>query len=205
MKTRILGLTGQSGAGKTTVSRHLAGLPGFFVIDADQVAREVVRRGAPCLQKLCEAFGEQILLPSGELDRRKLAGIVFSDPAQLAKLNAVTLPFITRRIEEQLESLRGRYRCVVLDAPTLFESGADRMCDAVAAVLADREKRIARIRRRDGLSEREAAQRVDAQHGELFYTRRAEYILCNNGGERELLAELENLMNRLQADHFLEK
>lgn len=205
MKTRILGLTGQSGAGKTTVSRHLAGLPGFIVIDADQVAREVVRRGAPCLQKLCEAFGEQILLPSGELDRRKLAGIVFSDSKQLAKLNAVTLPFITRRIEEQLELLRGRYRCVVLDAPTLFESGADRMCDAVAAVLADREKRIARIRRRDGLSEREATQRVDAQHGELFYTRRAEYILCNNGGERELLAELENLMNRLQAAHFLEK
>ena len=125
MRTRILGLTGQSGAGKTTVSRYLAGLPGFFVIDADQVAREVAGVGMPCLEKLREAFGEEILLPSGELDRRKLAGIVFSDPSRLATLNAVTLPFITRRIDEQIESLRGHYRCVVLDAPTLFESGPD--------------------------------------------------------------------------------
>lgn len=205
MKTRILGLTGQSGAGKTTVSRYLAELPGFFVIDADQVAREVVGVGMPCLEKLRAAFGEEILLPSGELDRRKLAGIVFSDPARLAQLNAITLPFITRCIGEQLESLRGRCSCVVLDAPTLFESGADRMCDAVAAVVAGRETRIARIRQRDGLTETEAAQRIDAQHSELFYTRRAEYILRNDGTVEELLAELESLRNRLQAAHFLDK
>ncbi|MBO4734245.1 MAG: dephospho-CoA kinase, partial [Clostridia bacterium] len=113
----ILGLTGPTGAGKSIFSK-CAGESGFTVIDCDGVAREAVGKGMPALTRLCEVFGDEILLKNGELDRRKLAGIAFSSPDKTELLNETVLPFIKELV---LGRIKGDL--VLLDAPTLFESG----------------------------------------------------------------------------------
>ena len=126
----IIGLTGQSGAGKSTVS-HLFERDGFFIINADKVSREVTAR--PDVLKMLENnFGESIILDDGTLNRRKLAGIVFSDKEKLQLLNSVMFPIVTKEIANKIEETDCRY--FLLDAPQLFESGANKLCNKIVSV-----------------------------------------------------------------------
>ncbi|MBQ6042023.1 MAG: aminopeptidase [Oscillospiraceae bacterium] len=187
----LIGLTGQTGAGKTTVSdlfrRH-----GFAVINADHVARKVVEPGAPCLQALCRVFGKTLLLPDGQLDRKATAALIFSDGQARARYEAIIYPYITAEIRaEAAACVRKGSNIILLDAPTLFESGIYRFCDAITAVIAGRDSRKARILSRDGLTEQQAEQRINAQHTEAFFREHADIIIENNGG----LAELEQAVD----------
>ena len=192
-KPWVLGLTGPSGSGKSTVCTLLRqGEMGSFLrfIDADQVSRQVVEPGLPCLRRLTQVFGEEILLPDGHLDRRKLGGMVFGDPEKVELLNQTTLPFIVEEIRQQIKAyaLEDGVRGIILDAPTLFESGADKMCSQVASVLAPRELRLERICQRDGISPEAAEKRLNSQHSDDFYRRRSRFVLTN-GDSRERLEE----------------
>ena len=178
---KVIGLTGQTGAGKTTASEALraGGLP---VIDCDLLAREVVNHSKSCLGDLVLAFGCEIIDHNGELNRRRLSGIVFNDRAKLRRLNAITFPHILRRIEEEIERYRRRgAAALVLDAPTLYEAGADKLCYAVVAVTAPEEDRLRRIIARDGLSEEEASARIRSQHDDAFFRARANFLVENTG------------------------
>ena len=164
----VLGLTGQTGAGKSTVSETLR-QEGIAVIDADLVARQVVLPGMPALVRLRETFGEEIIR-EGALDRKKLGGIVFADPERLRTLNEIMLPVICEEIKRQMAQLFSQGRdVVVLDAPTLFESGADQMCQEICAVIAPEEDRCRRIMARDGLSYEQAMDRIHSQPGDDFF------------------------------------
>lgn len=176
----VLGLTGPTGAGKSLLAGALA-QEGFAVLDADSIAHGVIEKD--CLPTIVYAFGKQVIRPDGGLDRKKLASMVFSDPQALAQLNAITHPAIVAEIDRQLQKL-ARQGCekAVLDAPTLFESGAQRLCSRVLAVTASRESRVARIMERDGLSGEAALARVNGQPTEAFYTARADYVLANEAG-----------------------
>ncbi|MCI8443353.1 MAG: dephospho-CoA kinase [Provencibacterium sp.] len=192
---KVIGLTGQTGAGKTTASNALraGGLP---VIDCDLLAREVVNNSKSCLGDLVLAFGCDIIDHNGELNRRKLAAAVFGDKKKLRRLNAITFPHIVRRIEEEIAYYRKRGAgALVLDAPTLYEAKADKLCDAVVAVIAPEQQRLQRIIARDGLSEQEAVNRIRSQHDDAFFRRRAGYLVENNGSAQELIEAVAAAMN----------
>lgn len=182
----VVGLTGQSGAGKTTVSRCFAE-HGFGVIDADLVAREVTEDGSDCNRALAGEF-PSAFREGYVLDRRALGRIVFGDREKLDRLEQMIYPFINTRITEKIRGFAssGR-RFVLLDAPTLFEAGADRFCDCVVCVVADEEKRRERIFARDGLSDEEITKRFSSQKDAAFYTARAEFVIENNADTAALV------------------
>ncbi len=155
----IIGLTGLTGAGKSTAAAALRRL-GCHVIDADRVGHEVTTR-PDILEKIKTAFGAGCILPDGTLDRRALGKIVFSDGEKLKKLNAITHPPITEAIAAEAAAHSGE--TVVIDAAALGESGLDRLCGEVWRVTAPEELRLARIMERDGLSRTEAVNRILSQ------------------------------------------
>lgn len=176
----VVGLTGQTGAGKTTVCKVFRE-NGFAVIDADKVARFVVEKGKPCLSELADMFGSDIILENGELDRRKLGKIVFSDKSKLEILNSICYPYITAEILERIKKYADDDRkLILLDAPTLFESRADDFCEIIISVIAKPEKRLERIMERDNLSEEDARKRMESQHDEDFFIEHSEFIIKNN-------------------------
>lgn len=199
-KTIVLGLTGPTGAGKSTVCAAMLD-SGCVVIDTDLVAREVVSPGSPCLEELKKAFGEEIFRPDGTLFRQKLAQRAFASPEATQKLNSITHPYILQLIEERIKahSKRGA-EVIVLDAPLLFEGGADKLCDFVAAVIAPMELRTERIMQRDGISRETAERRIRAQHREEYYTQRVHFVL--NGDERldDLYHDARELIQKLREE-----
>ena len=199
MKNMVVGLTGQTGAGKSTVSDYLRE-NGMAVIDADKVAREVVETGSACIADIALEFGCEYINADGTLNRKKMAKTVFTDKAKLKKLNVLMFPYIIRRLCEEIErSRREGEGIIVLDAPTLFESGADRECDYVVSVIADEQSRKERIIRRDGLTQQEAQERISAQHDEEYYKSRSDEILENNEGVDSLKNRTSALISRLES------
>lgn len=195
----LIGLTGQTGAGKSTVSALLLER-GFAVIDADECSHEVTQPGKPCLIKLREAFGEDILDEHGALNRKLLAKRAFSDADRKKTLETIIFPFIIENIEQKLALLQAKgYRLVILDAPTLFESGVDRLCDQVISVTAPREIRFQRIMRRDAMTPEQANLRMDAQLPEEFYRSHSRHMIENAGSRGELAKQVEEL-SRLLAE-----
>ncbi|MDR0946897.1 MAG: dephospho-CoA kinase [Ruminococcus sp.] len=187
---RLFGLTGQSGAGKTSAAKVFSE-KGFAIIDCDKLTREVYKSGSDCNKAIAEAFGEEILLENGEIDRKKLGGIVFSDEKLLEILNTTVYPFITAAIEEKIKEITNSL--IMLDAPTLFESGTYEYCERITAVVADREIRKARIMARDNADEISVERRFDSQKTEEFFRNNCEYIIENNTDETELIKQTERI------------
>lgn len=188
----IVGLTGQTGAGKSTVTAAFAE-KGFVVIDCDKLTRELQSR-PEVLSMLSAAYGPQILKEDGTLDRRMLAAIAFSDPKQTEKLGKLMFPPIRAELDLRINAAEASgKRYILLDAPTLFESGLDKICTRRISVIAAEGIRRERIIRRDGLTEEEATRRMSAQHPDAFYTIRSDFVLKNNGTQQELMEAGKNL------------
>ena len=199
-KSFRLGLTGPTGSGKSTAAKAALAW-GARIVDADQVARQVVQPGTPCLEELAEAFGRDILLPDGTLQRALLARRAFSSPELTKQLNAITHPWITREVERQIEAFaKEESAIIVLDAPLLYESGEDVLCDAVAVVTAPAEIRLRRIMQRDGINLEQARQRISAQPEQEFYTQKADYILDGSGQPDRLYQATYQLLDALRED-----
>lgn len=175
----IVGLTGPTGAGKSTVARAAKRL-GFFVVDCDAAAREE-SKNTEMLLLLAEHFGEHII-KDGLLDRAALATAAFSSRENTEAMNGIMLPFIVKSIEK---SIAGR-KNVLLDAPTLFESGLGSRCDAVLGITAPADIRKARIIERDGLTEAAADRRLSAAQSDEFFIARCDKVIVNDGSETEL-------------------
>lgn len=191
----VIGLTGPTGAGKSTVAAVFRKL-GCAVIDADRIARGVVEQPA-CLARLQEAFGRDIA-PGGVLDRRELAHRAFSSPQATAKLDAATHPAVIAEAEKRIAlAMESGCRAVVVDAALLFESGAGRLCDATVAVVAPAQVRLARIMRRDGLAEGPARERMGAQHGAEYYAGRADHVLDGGLPQAAVEAAAARLLGRI--------
>lgn len=201
MKPLILGLTGQTGAGKTTVSRLFAE-NGFAVINADLIAREVVEKGTPCLAALTERFGEEILLPDGTMNRKAVAAMIFGDAAKRDAYLQLIFPYIRALIDERIDLLfdEGKTR-ILLDAPTLFESGCDRQCDAIVSVIAPQSVRLTRICERDGLTEQQALARMAAQLSEDYFIRHSHAVIRNAGSFEELKTQTAETIQRLLSQY----
>ena len=197
---KIIGLTGGSGAGKSTVAQTLHAL-GAGWVDADAVYHRLCRGNREMLAALCRAFGD-VLDEDGALDRNRLAPIVFSDAAQLTLLNQITIPYI-REASKQAFSDCAERGCpfTLYDAPTLFQSGADDLCsDGVIGVIAPRETRILRIMERDGLSYARAAARIDAQPDDTFYRQRCRWLIENDATRDAAVQKSTALFHELNGD-----
>lgn len=180
---RYIGITGPTGAGKTTALGVLEEL-GALVIDADGVYHRLLSESAPLRRALAEAFGADILDARGQLDRKGLGAKVFGDPAALARLNDITHPFVMEEIDRlAAEGERAGKQAAAIDAIALIESGAAARCEAVVGVLADPAVRVARIMAREGISEDYARRRVAAQPDAAFYRAHCTCILENNGDD----------------------
>ena len=176
----IVGLTGQTGAGKSTVSRVFAN-NGFAVINADSIARLVVEKGSKCLDEISDYFGSGILNPDSTLNRKALASVVFTDRCKLDSLNTIIYPYITGEILRQIKRFsENGEKLILLDAPTLFESHADDFCEIIISVLAEPETRKLRIIERDGLTSQQAENRMNSQLDAEFFISHSDYIIDND-------------------------
>lgn len=182
----IVGLTGMSGAGKTTACAVFREC-GYAVADCDRIARQVTGRGRPALREIARRFGAEYLNPDGSLNRRALGALVFSSEADRLALNGLIYPYISYEMIRLVISYIDRgFRLVLLDAPTLFESGTDTLCDRIVCVVSERENCIRRIAARDALSLEQAADRLDSQLPAEFYRSRSDFCVENNGTEEAL-------------------
>ncbi len=186
----VIGLTGPIGAGKSTVARRFAER-GFYVINADRVARKIVEKGSAVLSDLTVAFGNDILESDGSLDRKRLAERAFASNEKTELLNSLTHPAIIKLINDDIASC-GLDK-VLLDAPQLFESGCDKMCNAVVGVLADSDIRLRRVAERDNLPEEQIRNRMKVQFDDSFYLEHCDHIVYNNSDEKSLLSQVDEL------------
>lgn len=187
----IIGLTGPTGAGKSTAAAAAEGF-GLQIIDCDKLARAATEKGTDGLKALVAAFGKKILLTDGSLDRRALAAAAFASPQKTELLNKTILPHIVKLVLAEAEG-----KNVLLDAPTLFESGLDSVCTAVIAVSADAEIRRERIIRRDGLTPDAADLRINAGKTDEYYKQKADYFLYNNSDEKAFSKRFSDILKKI--------
>lgn len=199
---KLVALTGGIASGKSTVARMLREL-GAEVVDADALAREVVSAGSPALQAVVAAFGPEVLLPTGELDRKKLAEVVFSDPGARARLNAIVHPRVRDRMREEVERIR-RERpeaVVVLDVPLLFDVPLPEL-EALPAIVvyASPQTQLRRLVERDGLSEEQARRRIASQRPLREKLARARWVVDNDGELGDTARQVWALWQELSGD-----
>lgn len=194
----VVGLTGQSGSGKTTVSSIFI-RKGFAVINADKISREITSGNCPCLKNIFDVFPECIHSKTGQLDRKKLASIVFNDKDLLKLLNSIMYPYITTKILAEIRNLteQGK-KYILLDAPTLFESHIDDFCNYIVSVISNYKVREKRISERDKITEKEIESRFSSQNDDDYYVSRSDMIIRNDGTFEELTAEAEGCANRIK-------
>ena len=176
-KKTLLGLTGKTGAGKSTVSKYLKE-KGAYVIDGDIVAREVLVDNVPLLNKLTESFGEDIL-ENGVLNRKKLAEKAFSTSENTKLLNSIMHPAINEKIQSEANEAFKSHNVVIVDAAAIIESGYADTCDMLIVVTAPEDIRKERIIKRDNISEKDAIIRINGQKDDKFYNDKADYIIRN--------------------------
>jgi len=193
---KIIGLTGMSGAGKSTVCRVFAE-NGFHVIDCDLCAREVVQPGRPALDELRDRLEASLILPDGNLDRRKTSELIFHDEEKRALFNQIIYPYITYNISEKIKRADG---FILLDAPTLFEARLELLCGSIVSVTADGENCVKRIMLRDDIPEELARARLASQHDAGFYRSRSTICIENNGTPGELREAAEMAVKKLKGN-----
>ena len=176
---KIIGLCGGSGSGKSTICFCLSEM-GAEIIDADKIARSLTDSDSPVLDNIRTTFGEGVFTQEGQLNRGALANIVFSDPAELKKLNAMIHPEITKQIQERLKHCQ---TTAIIDAAVLHQAGLDKLCDKTVFVTAPKEIRLERIMKRDGISKEAAENRIHAQPTDQEYETVTDVTVCNDGSK----------------------
>jgi dephospho-CoA kinase len=189
----IVGLTGQSGAGKTTASKIFKE-NGFFVLNADSVARYIVSMDETT-KALAEHFGDIILKEDGKLNRRALADIVFTDSNKLQELNDMLFPLICKKVRETIGRYRKKY--VLLDAPQLFESGMNKECDFVVSVVAPHDVLVERIMGRDIINKKSAEDRLASQLSEEFFRDNSDFVIDTANPIQETSIEVQKIIDKI--------
>lgn len=190
----VLGVTGGTGSGKSTVCEYLKE-NGAKIIDADIVAREIVMKGKPALLEIEEAFGSEVLFSDGSLDRKKLGKIVFASGEKLNILNRITHKYIIEEIKNRVNE--AEEKLVVIDAALLFETELFKLCQKTLAVLADKKEREKRILKRDSIESETAKNRIASQKESEFYETHSDYVIVNDAGVEELKYQVNELIKEL--------
>lgn len=194
----VIGLTGPTGAGKSSVCKLMSQWEGIEIIDCDQLSRRVVQKGCPCLLDLAVEFSSDILDGNGELNRPKLAGTVFANQEKLSKLNKIIFPYIIKELEKEIAKAQNKnLRAIIVDAPTLFDSGANKLCDKIVVVVADALVRLNRLIMRDKLTPEQIAYRMECQPDNKVFIKRADVVIRNDGDFTDMRVETIVALNQL--------
>ena len=192
----VIGLTGSIGTGKSEAARQLEAL-GASIISADQVGHEAYTPNTEAWEHVVSAFGDEILQDDGEIDRRKLGTIVFSDPGQLERLNQIMHPRMAQMVADKVEVLRRQgVEVVVVEAALLFEAGWDSLVEEVWTTDSPEQAVIERLKVRNGMSEEEARKRMSSQMGRTERLDRSDYVIENSGDMVALRVAIKELWDR---------
>ena len=196
----IIGLTGGIASGKSTVARMLE-KKGAFLLDADHIAKEVVRPGEAAWHEIVEWLGASITGPGGALDRRRLSELIFADPGARRRLEAIVHPRVFETLARETAKIRRRSPSAVLiyDVPLLIESKMDELVDLVLLVYVPPEVQLKRLQKRDNLSAAEALSRVRAQMSLEEKRACADYIIDNRGSRGKTLRQVNCFWAGLQS------
>ncbi|MBS5681203.1 MAG: dephospho-CoA kinase [Clostridium sp.] len=194
---KIIGITGNSGSGKSTISKLISKNYEAKIIDADKIAKEMTKNNGEYLQAIRQAFGNDVI-KNNELDRKKLADIVFLNRAEKEKLDGLTFEYVVEEIKKELEANQNLdYQYIILDVPLLFESKLDKLCDYTIGVIANKTEKIKRICKRDKLSKEKALQRLNSQPNDEFFTKNCNTVI-NNENKEETIKMVNEIMLKLQ-------
>ena len=188
---KIIGVTGSSGAGKDTLCEILENKYNAEIVDADKIARELSKKGTMYLQSIVESFGSGIVDRKGELNRKKLASIIYEDDKKREELNKLTFIYVVDEIKKRINKIKKKI--IVVNAPLLFESNLDQVCDFVIAIIVNERKKIERIMKRDNIQEDEAEKRLNMQNTDDFYIENADYIIHNKGDIKDIEKQLKDI------------
>lgn len=193
----LIGLTGQSGAGKTTVSKYFADM-GFAVINCDLIARKITEAGSECNKDLAVVFPE-CFDENYTLNRQALGKIVFNDSQKLQQLNNIIFPYIIKRIKTETDILSAQgVKYIILDAPTLFEAGADKLCHCIVSCTADEIIRAKRIAARDKIPMNLIFDRFSSQKSEQFFRENSDYIIENNNDKSNAFLQCDKIIKNIK-------
>lgn len=187
----IVGLTGHSGSGKTTAAAIFSDL-GFYHIDCDRLVHTRVYTDARVIDELVSMFGEQVR-GDGEVERRALAKIIFSDKVQYDRLMSCVIPYILKAIYDDIDTHTGED--ILVDAPGLFEFGLEKVCDVTVGIISNNA--LSRIIERDNITEDEARRRLAHQQPPEFYSQKCDITVCNDGTQDELRLAIHSIAEKL--------
>ncbi|OEG71326.1 hypothetical protein ATZ36_15300 [Candidatus Endomicrobiellum trichonymphae] len=191
----IIGLTGGIAAGKSKSAKYFESL-GAYAIDADAIAHELTAKGMPSLDELVKSFGGGILLSDGDLNRKKLADIIFSDEKAKLRIEKILHTHIISRINETIS--QNIKKCnIVIDAPLLFEVGLDRVCDKIVAVRVSYDIQVQRLVLRDKLNVDQAKKRISSQMSMGEKVELADFVIDNSGSKEDLKERVKDLYKLL--------
>jgi dephospho-CoA kinase len=195
----IVGLTGGVASGKTTISQLLRE-EGAYLIDADQIAREVVRPHTPAWNELTQVFGKEILQEDGSIHRKRLAAKVFSDPEQRNLLNQILHPRIKAEMNKRVKEIgqKDPHAIIVIDAALLIELGDHREMDKVIVVTATEKQQIERLKKRDGVDQKEAQKVLSSQMPLEEKMKVADFVICNERSFEETKRRVREVFQELK-------
>ena len=188
---KIIGVTGSSGAGKDTLCEILEEKYNAEIVDADKIAKELSKKGTMYLQSIVNNFGSSIVNRQGELNRKKLASIIYEDDKKREELNKLTFVYVVDEIKKRINKIKKKI--IVINAPLLFESNLNQICDFVICVIADKKVQIERIMQRDNIKEEEAEKRLNMQNTNDFYIENSDYVIHNKGDIKDLAKQLKDI------------
>ena len=196
----IIGITGSSGAGKSTVCEILEEEYQIKVLNADKMAKQLSKKGNEYLTDIITLFGKEILQENGELDRPKLANIIYNNEEKRRKLNECTFRHIHVALQEEIKKIytNNQKSIIAIDAPLLFEAKLEDICDLVIAVIAkDEELQIERIIQRDHITREQATRRLQAQMPDEFYTSKSQYVIVNDGKIEDIEEQIKEVLENI--------
>ncbi len=197
---RVIAVTGGIGSGKSTVAKLFAA-QGAALVDADAESRALTAAGGEALPAVRDAFGAAVFFPDGTLNRKALANVIFKDEFARERLNALLHPLITDRVRAKLNAFRAQGRtAALLDVPLLFETGMDRLADAVVCVTAPEETRVRRVCRRDRLTREEALRRIRSQNPSAVTESLSDYVLSTDAPYALTRRRARELWQKILAD-----
>ena len=197
----IIGITGSSGAGKSTICEALKKNYKAKIINADKIAKKLSKKGTSYIIDIIKKFGKDIVNEEGELKRKKLAEIIYSDPKKREELNSCTFKYIKKEIEKEIKKIN-EDTIAVIDAPLLFESELNKICDKVIGVISRKELQIERIVARDNIDYEQAEKRLAAQKTNEFYIKNCDDIIENNNNLVNIEKIIQDIMKKYEANKF---
>jgi dephospho-CoA kinase len=198
-KDMIIGLTGGIASGKSESAKYFEEL-GAFCIDADAVAKELTCKDKPALQEIAKVFGDDILSVEGTLNREKLADIIFSDVSSKLKVEEILHSRIISRINEIISKEISEKEVIVVNAPLLFETGLDKVCDKIVTIKISYDIQVERLALRDGLNDDEIKKRIASQMPMEEKVKLSDFVVDNSGSKKDLKKKIENIYRLLTSN-----